>query len=104
MRHQAMHGQAYMHDSPWFDPIGMQPAVSALEAVVTQVIATQVNLRLLNASNIAAPIALLTRHQDTELRSQAAALAGHWRDMAMEVHCHANNVLGQHAVVVAPVA
>lgn len=58
----------------------------------------QVNLRLLHASNIATPIAQLTRHRDRSLASQAAALAGQWREMAMDVHRRANSVLDKQAI------
>ena len=62
----------------------------------------QLSLRLLNASNIATPVALLTRHMDKDLSSQAASLAGQWRMMAMEVHRHAADALGDHVAIPSP--
>lgn len=45
----------------------------------------QVGLRLLNATNIAVPVGLLTRHRDKVLASKARALASKWHAMASAV-------------------
>lgn len=48
---------------------------------------------MLHATNIATPIAMLTRHADKALASQAAHLAGRWRKLALDVRLQASNAV-----------
>lgn len=57
----------------------------------------QVGLRMLNASNIAAPVTMLVRHQDEPIATLASGLVGLWREMAMHVHSRASHTLGETA-------